>query len=90
MSGLNYYVLVLVSLALTPWPSSTSLRLTGSVNLNETFFMFLAKFGFQKTEVLSKEDTQGYIYGNISFGNVKDEEHNQNVSTFIWITSKVS
>lgn len=30
------------------------------------FFIFLSKFGFQKTNIHHKTDTQGYIYGNIT------------------------
>ena len=33
------------------------------------FFKFLAKFGFQQTNMHDKENTQGYIYGNITSPN---------------------
>ena len=41
--------------------------LSGTINPQEVFFSFLAKFGFQKTETLNKDATQGYIYGNITY-----------------------
>ena len=44
---------------------SSSLHLKGTWHTHE-FFRFLAKFGFQKTNLLDKLNTQGYIYGNIT------------------------
>ena len=41
--------------------------LSGTINPGKVFFSFLAKFGFQKTEILNKDATQGYIYGNITY-----------------------
>ncbi|XP_014662956.1 PREDICTED: uncharacterized protein LOC106805754 [Priapulus caudatus] len=44
---------------------SSCLHLTGTWKTSE-FFLFLAKFGFQKTNIHLKTDRQGYIYGNIT------------------------
>lgn len=48
------------------------LHLTGTWNSND-FFLFLTKFGFQKTDPKDLSNTQGYIYGNISFVQPIDE-----------------
>ena len=45
------------------WNLSESLRVSGTFNTRD-FFQFIAKFGFQKTEIRTKEN--GYIYGNVS------------------------
>lgn len=45
--------------------AATALHLQGTWN-SKDFFVFLAKFGFQKTNPQKLEDTQGYIYGNIT------------------------
>lgn len=42
-----------------------STHLKGTFQTNE-FFKFLVKFGFQKTDRHHKEDTYGYIFGNIT------------------------
>ena len=42
---------------------SESLRVTGVFDTGN-FFEFIAKFGFQKTEIRTKE--QGFIYGNVT------------------------
>ncbi|KAK4037190.1 hypothetical protein OUZ56_029230 [Daphnia magna] len=47
------------------FPPSFSLHLSGSWKTT-TFFQFLAKFGFQKTNLKDRSETQGYIYGNIT------------------------
>ncbi|XP_050404365.2 uncharacterized protein LOC126820431 [Patella vulgata] len=41
------------------------LRLQGTLKAN-TYFRFLSKFGFQKTDPNNGENTQGYIYGNVT------------------------
>lgn len=41
------------------------LRLKGTFNTGD-FFMFLAKFGFQKTDSQDRNNTLGFIYGNIT------------------------
>ena len=46
-------------------PVTTALHLQGTWN-SKDFYVFLAKFGFQKTNPQKLEDTQGYIYGNIT------------------------
>ena len=43
-----------------------SLHVKGTWRTGLNFFKFLAKFGFQKTNLKDKERTQGYIYGNIT------------------------
>lgn len=42
-----------------------STHLRGTFNTND-FFKFLIKFGFQKTDRHHKEETHGYIFGNIT------------------------
>lgn len=41
------------------------LHITGTWHTSE-FFLFLARFGFQKTDPGMLDDTQGFIYGNIT------------------------
>ncbi len=41
------------------------LRLRGSLNGND-FFSFVAKFGFQKTQVADTKRSQGVIFGNVT------------------------
>ena len=43
-----------------------ALRVRGVFDLNQDFFVFLAKFGFQKTDIGDPNNTQGVIYGNIT------------------------
>lgn len=45
---------------------ASSLHLYGRWDPNEDFFLFLSKFGFQKTELANKNDTQGFIFGNFT------------------------
>ena len=53
-----------------------ALRVRGEFDLSQDFFLFLAKFGFQKTDIQDPNDTQGVIYGNISFSLKQDENIN--------------
>lgn len=46
-------------------PLALCLHLSGSWETT-SFFHFLAKFGFQKTNLKDRSQTQGYIYGNIT------------------------
>ena len=49
------------------WNFTTlGLHLTGHFDPSKDFFLFLAKFGFQKTDIVNKMDSHGYIYGNIT------------------------
>lgn len=41
------------------------LRVMGSFD-SDDFFIFLAKFGFQKTELSDKNGTQGFLFGNVT------------------------
>ena len=50
-----------------------ALRVRGEFDLSTDFFLFLAKFGFQKTDIQDPNNTQGVIYGNVSL-TVNDEE----------------
>ena len=43
-----------------------ALRVQGEFDLSQEFFVFLAKFGFQKTDVREPNNTQGVIFGNIT------------------------
>lgn len=58
-------VLTLIILTLTV---VHSLHLTGTFN-NENFYLFLAKFGFQKADTKNLTSTIGYIYGSITAQN---------------------
>lgn len=53
-----------------------ALRVRGEFDLSQDFFLFLAKFGFQKTDIQDPNDTQGVIYGNISLSLTQDENIN--------------
>lgn len=46
-------------------PVVSTLHITGTWKTG-SFFKFLAKFGFQKTNLKDRKSTQGYIYGNIT------------------------
>lgn len=54
---------------------SYGLHLSGSWNSND-FYVFLAKFGFQKTDPKELEKTQGFIYGNITARRKNDNRTN--------------
>ncbi len=60
-----------------------ALHISGTYNPSETFFLFLAKFGFQKTDLLDRDDTQGCIYGNISLAQANHQSSIE-VSSFIF------
>lgn len=45
--------------------TTNCLHLTGKWN-TEDFFLFVTKFGFQKTETYDHTNTLGFIYGNIT------------------------
>ncbi|XP_071079694.1 transmembrane protein 145-like [Haliotis cracherodii] len=60
---LSYVKLVFIIGILLPY--TTCLHLKGTWN-SEGFFLFLAKFGFQKTTSPDLDRTQGYIFGNIT------------------------
>lgn len=45
--------------------SCSGLHLAGTWDSRQ-FFVFLTKFGFQKTDPKQQDKTQGYIYGNIT------------------------
>ena len=47
-----------------------SLRVSGVFDVNQDFFKFVAKFGFQKTDQLNVRQTQGFIFGNVTEVNV--------------------
>jgi hypothetical protein len=68
-SSLPVWLLPILVVVLNLPSTLNGLHLTGSFKPSNTFFLFLAKFGFQKTEVLNKDGTQGYIYGNITYHN---------------------
>ena len=58
-------------------PLVESIHLTGTFKTDE-FFKFIARFGFQPTDIHSRSSTYGYIYGNIT---IVDKEYFQNVTT---------
>ena len=43
-----------------------ALRVKGTFDAGRDFFVFIAKFGFQKTDIRYPNNTQGVIYGNIT------------------------
>lgn len=43
-----------------------ALRVKGTFDAARDFFVFIAKFGFQKTDIRYPNNTQGVIYGNIT------------------------
>ena len=45
------------------------LRVSGTFDLADDFFQFVAKCGFQKTDPQNIAQTQGFIYGNITYDN---------------------
>ena len=45
---------------------ASALRVQGEFDLSHDFFTFIAKFGFQKTDIRDPNNTQGLIYGNIT------------------------
>jgi len=65
MAALSNYGAVFAILWLVSAIEVDSLHVTGSWQTG-TFFHFLAKFGFQKTNLKDRVQTQGYIYGNIT------------------------
>jgi hypothetical protein len=53
------YILVLTNIQIN------GLHLRGTWKSGD-FYLFLSKFGFQKTDMHDRVNTQGYIYGNIT------------------------
>ena len=47
------------------------LRVTGTFNTAD-FFLFVAKFGFQQTDVTDGESSQGFIFGNVTLSSSTD------------------
>ena len=43
-----------------------ALRVKGTFDAGRDFFVFIAKFGFQKTDIRYPNNTHGVIYGNIT------------------------
>lgn len=48
--------------------TTNALHLKGTFNTNE-YFKFITRFGIQATDSHNPQDTQGYIYGNITLVN---------------------
>jgi hypothetical protein len=63
----TFQILVLITLSVIC--STNGLHITGTFNPKDDFFHFLAKFGFQKTELRRRDDSQGFIYGNVTVVN---------------------
>lgn len=55
----------LLALIITSIQNTNGTHLQGTFNTKD-FFKFLIKFGFQKTDRHHKEETHGYIFGNIT------------------------
>ena len=63
--------------------ASNGLHLSGSWN-SKDFYVFLAKFGFQKTDPKELEKTQGFIFGNIT----TRENNRTNLLTLVVVDSE--
>ncbi|KAF0287908.1 hypothetical protein FJT64_013674 [Amphibalanus amphitrite] len=61
MQNLLSLSLLLVVLA----PFVSPLRLTGTWH-SDSFFLFLSKFGFQRTSSPNRRDSEGHIFGNVT------------------------
>ena len=61
----NFRTICIFLLSILLFDLSSSLHVSGSWKTS-SFFHFLAKFGFQKTNLKDRSQTQGYIYGNIT------------------------
>ena len=62
----------------------SALRVQGEFDLSQDFFVFIAKFGFQKTDIRDPNNTHGIIYGNITTSPKSwydSQQFNQNQST---------
>jgi len=59
-SSLVYILLLIVA------GPTLSLHVKGIWEPDKTFFLFISKFGFQKTDAGRQNHTQGYIFGNIT------------------------
>ncbi|GFS11675.1 integral membrane protein GPR180-like [Elysia marginata] len=65
--------------------TSYGLHLSGSWN-SKDFYVFLAKFGFQKTDPKELEKTQGFIFGNVT---TRDRHDNRtNLMTLVVVDSE--
>jgi hypothetical protein len=62
---LPYLILIFALFSILLPRSGRCLHVQGTWETEE-FFVFLSKFGFQKTESNNKNDTQGYVFGNIT------------------------
>ena len=71
-------------LACTFDSTSQGLHLSGSWN-SKDFYVFLAKFGFQKTDPKELEKTQGFIFGNIT---TRDSNNRTNLLTLVVVDSE--
>ena len=58
-------VVLVIICCICPPRMSSGLRIQGEFHTKD-FFMFLAKFGFQKTDLRDSANTQGYIFGNVT------------------------
>ena len=64
MNNKTIFLLYYIYSAILCTPINT-LRVKGSWH-SKHFFKFVAKFGFQQTNLDDKANTQGYIYGNVT------------------------
>ena len=67
MNNISIFIYLLCSIVFNLDPPVDGLHLTGKWKTDD-FYLFLAKFGFQKTDPGKLDDTQGFIYGNITAG----------------------
>ena len=75
---------IFISLVLLSLPkSATTLHLKGTWDSNAEFFKFLTKFGFQKTDPKDLENTQGFIYGNITISEGLENQKHKGASLVV-------
>lgn len=66
------------------------LHISGTFRPTDTFFMFLAKFGFQKSDLLNRENSQGFIFGNVSFANKNHGVGNNNKAVTLAVLDRAN
>jgi len=82
MTKSAYLIVIATVYAFLVCSQVETLHLKGTWKTSE-FYLFLSKFGFQKTDPGLLADTQGFVYGNIT---TKNKEHD-NIATFVLVDS---
>jgi hypothetical protein len=91
-ANITLFVLILIVLIeLISIQTVSSLHLKGTFKTSE-FFKFIARFGFQKTDVHDELTTTGFIYGNITLvdsGNLRNYNRTNGLSPASMVTLAV-